>query len=73
MKRRSLPCLDGDLHGNARTTIKRSLDYGICAINGATSSTYIPVAADGADGGDKLQARASYVDGYVTDITPSAR
>ena len=35
-----------------------------CAINDATSSTYIPVAADD---GKKLHARASYVDGYATD------
>ena len=39
-----------------------------CAINGATSSTYIPVAADD---GHKLQARATYVDAFKTDITLS--
>ena len=36
-----------------------------CAINGATSSTYIPTAADE---GKKLHARATYVDGFVTDV-----
>ena len=41
----------------------------ICAINGATSSTYIPVAKDA---GKMLQARATYVDAFTTDITPSA-
>ena len=37
-----------------------------CAINGATSSTYIPKAVD-AD--NVLQARATYVDAFATDTT----
>ena len=37
-----------------------------CAINGATSSTYIPKEADA---GNVLQARATYVDAFPTDTT----
>ena len=36
-----------------------------CAINGATSSTYIPTADDA---NEKLQARATYLDAFKTDI-----
>ena len=40
-----------------------------CAINNATSSTYTPVADD-AD--EKLQVRASYADGFPTDVLVNA-
>ena len=39
-----------------------------CWIGGATSSTYIPKAADA---GNKLTVRTTYVDGFVTDLLPT--
>ena len=53
---------DGDLATTDDNPTRASTP---CAINGATSSTYIPVADDA---GSKLQARAAYVDAFKTDI-----
>ena len=61
--------VDGEIDTDDTTvvtncTLETGTPSSTCAINNATSSTYTPVADD-AD--EKLQVRASYVDGFATD------